>query len=98
MAMIDPSAPAQPADDAAGDTEICLKVAADGSMSVYTEKAGDESAADSAQPADSIGTALKMILQAYKGLSTDEGDQFQAGFGANGPTPGAAAPVAMRGE
>jgi hypothetical protein len=85
--MIPPADPetaadaAAPGEDQDGGTEIVLKVAEDGSLSVYQEVGEDESAEQSATPAANIGEALKEILRLYKGLSAGDGqDQLQAGF------------------
>jgi hypothetical protein len=84
------------ASDAQGAYEICIKVGADGSLSVGVEQEGQEAApgAEGAedddsgfQPAQSIKDALTMALEIYKsngGAPTNNADmasQFKAGFG-----------------
>lgn len=70
-------------------TELCIKVAADGTLSVYKESGEDEAAEQSAQPAADIGTALKMILDLYKGLAQPGAEQsFDDGFGGQQEMPG----------
>ena len=91
QAMMQPGAqPPAAEQDAAGTVEITLEVAPDGSLSV-SQSSGDEQA-EQKQPADDIGAALKMILEAYKRLGTSQaGDQMAAGFGsAAGGSPRAA--------
>lgn len=71
-------------------TELCIKIAEDGSLSVYKEVGEDDSGEQNAQPAADIGAALKMILDMYKGLSQSGGDQaFDDGFGSQQEQPGA---------
>jgi hypothetical protein len=67
--------------DAAGESEICIKVAADGSLSVYREGGQGES---QPQPVADIGQALKAALELYRSIARPEGDaqdQFALGFG-----------------
>lgn len=94
------SAPMQPQPGASGTepaaaTEICVAIAADGSMSVYTK--ADEGAAGQAQPAADIGEALKLVLARYKEMTqgNDEAAAFDSGFGKPGPKPSPKAPTAM---
>lgn len=64
--------------DDAGEAEICIKVAPDGTLSVYMEPGGPE------QPAADIGQALKLALEMYRGLDKADAsaqEQFSAGFG-----------------
>lgn len=71
---------AEPAETAG--TELCIKIAADGSMTVYKDT-GDGQGEQTAQPAPGIGEALKMVLALYKGLTAGQGaSQQQAGFDA----------------
>ena len=82
----DGSEPAE-ADD--GSTELCIKIAQDGSISVYKEVGEDETAEDSAEQVGDIGQALSWCLKQYKSLNGD-GDavgQLQAGFGGPQPKP-----------
>jgi hypothetical protein len=68
--------------DAAGETAICIKIAGDGSLSVYTEGGQGES---QPQPAADIGQALKVALELYRSVARPDGDaqgQFALGFGA----------------
>jgi len=69
-----------------GATEICLAVAPDGSLSVYTEQPGGTGGAQNAQPAADIGAALQLILNAYKQMSAgqDAQAQFDQGFSGQG--------------
>ena len=77
-----------PAADAGGGTEICLAIAPDGALSVYT-KGPDGAGAESAQPAADIGAALKMVLDLYKqnagaaGQQTEQ-QEFDQGFSGQG--------------
>lgn len=72
-----------PNSDAAGATELCIEVAADGSLSVYMETGGEEAEQESQrQAAADIGQALALVLKLYKGLDKQEAQsQFQSGFG-----------------
>lgn len=72
-----------------GGTELCIKIAQDGSISVYKEVGEDETAEDSAEQVGDIGQALSWCLKQYKSLNGD-GDavgQLQAGFGGPQPKP-----------
>ena len=64
--------PAQPGmmgeqEEAPGGTELCIAVAQDGSITYYTEKDGQPG---DPQPAQDIGAALKMALDAYRSLES----------------------------
>lgn len=91
MAMQPPAAPMDPsmdpgtdpsADGAGGDgsTEICIKVAADGSLSVYMEQGENEAGEDQSQPAADIGDALKQALDLYRQVAAKQGGDPQAQF------------------
>ena len=76
----------QPDNDPAGSVELCIQVAADGSLSVYKESSADGEEANTTesprQDAADIGQALKMVLDMYKQLSANgQQDQFDSGFG-----------------
>lgn len=89
MQPADPNA-AQDTDAPDTGTELCIKVASDGTLSVYKEVGEDEGGEQAAQPAADIGAALKMILDMYKGLSQPGADQaFDDGFGGKAEQPGA---------
>lgn len=78
----DPQDPqeAEEAEKTDGSTELCIKVAADGSLSVYMEQ-GDMPTGQPSPAAD-IADALKQIVALYRQTSTgDSQDQFNAGFG-----------------
>lgn len=65
-------------------TELCIKIGADGQISVYKEAGEDETAEQSAQPVSDIGQALAWCLKEYKAMATqgkDATSQLQAGFG-----------------
>ena len=86
--MDDMEAGAMPEAAATGGTELCIKVAADGTMTVYKET-GDGQGEQTAQPAADIGAALKMVLDMYKGMSQPGAEQaFDDGFGAQPEQPG----------
>ncbi len=66
----------------AGGIELCIKIAGDGSISVYKETGEDESAEQGAQQVGGIGEALQWALKEFKAMSQgDEQSQLQAGFG-----------------
>lgn len=93
MPPIDPAAmqpgatSAMPTPD--GGTEVCIKIASDGSLSVYAEGGENEGGEQSAQPADDVGAALKIALdlirkaQAAAGAGAPE-SQFESGFAGGG--------------
>lgn len=64
-----------------GEAEICIKVAPDGSLSVYMEGGPAES---QPQPVADIGQALKAALELYRGLDLPNGgdaqEQFRGGY------------------
>lgn len=73
--------PMQPEMEGEGGAEICIKVAADGSLSVYMEGGEGES---QPQPVADIGQALKAALELYRSMPQPGGgeqEQFAAGFG-----------------
>jgi hypothetical protein len=78
--------PMSPDTDAPGAVELCIEVAADGTMTVYKEVAGAQGGEmgeqeSQRQPASDIGQALKLVLALYKALPQNgEQDQFAAGF------------------
>ena len=82
--------------DAPGSTELCISVAADGSLSVYKESGGEESEQESQrQPAADIGQALALVLKLYKGLDQQAASsQFDAGFGSQPQAPAGGNPMA----
>jgi hypothetical protein len=70
-----------------GSTEVCIKIAADGSLSVYTETADtEETAEQGAQPAPDVRSALKiaagMIVQAQQAAGAASPQSQSAGFAA----------------
>jgi hypothetical protein len=71
-------------DDMAGTREICIEVAADGSLSVYTEGGSEESPK---QPAADIGEALQLALDAYKSMSESQPGEtaYKAAFSRDTP-------------
>lgn len=81
--------------DAPGSTELCISVAADGSLSVYKESGGEESEQESQrQPAADIGQALALVLKLYKGLDQQAASsQFDAGFGSQPEAPSGGNPM-----
>jgi hypothetical protein len=84
-----PPGAAEPAEQGdAGATELCIKVAPDGSLSFYVERDGQPA---EEQQAPDIGQALKMALDAYKQLQSggDNQQAFDAGFGAEPEEQGA---------
>lgn len=77
----------QPASSEGMMAELCIGVMQDGTLTVYKET-GDEGAETETprQPAASIGEALKMVLDLYKSMQPDSGDDaFQAGYSADEP-------------
>ena len=69
-------------------TELCIKIADDGQITVYKEMGENETAEQSAQPVSDIGQALAWCLKEYKALNTqgkDATSQLQAGFGGDQP-------------
>lgn len=100
-----PQPPAQPAMTGAPDleeteagTEICLAIAADGSLSVYMEKDGAE---QERQAVPDIGGGLRAILDLYKQAAAsqggDPGQEFDQGFAGNGGRKPAQPMTAMQG-
>ncbi len=85
MPMQDAETPAEaaaPGEEADTGVELCIKIADDGSISVYKETGEDETAEQSAQPVADIGQALAWCLREYKGLDRQGAEsQFDAGFG-----------------
>lgn len=80
--------------DASAGYEICIKVSADGSISVSQEPldmAQEQSEGpedEAAQQVGSIGEALKAALQIYQQSGAPTGqDQLQAGYDQSGPSP-----------
>jgi hypothetical protein len=79
----------EPQEAEAGEAgiEICLAVAADGSMSVYVERAGQE---EERQAVPDIGGALRTVLDLYKreaaNMGGDPGEQFDQGFAGKMPS------------
>lgn len=75
-----PDGMSRPDTDEPGSVELCITIAKDGSLSVYKEAEGQESAR---QPADDITQALKMVLMLYREASptADAEDQMRAGYG-----------------
>ena len=77
-----PMNPAEPQEltKAAGETELCIKIGANGDLSVY----GEGAAQMPEQPAADIGQALKLLLDAYRGMGSKDGQDgegaFDAGF------------------
>lgn len=73
-----------------GSTEVCIKIAPDGSLSVYAEGGENEAGEQSAQPAADVGAALKIALdlirkaQAAAGGGAAPEAQFEAGFAGGG--------------
>jgi len=77
----------QPASTEGQIAELCIGVMADGSLTVYKET-GEEGAESESprQSAASIGEALKMVLDLYKSMAPQGGDDaFQAGYTADEP-------------
>lgn len=72
-----------------GSTELCIKIAQDGTISVYKEVGEDESAEQTAEQVGDIGQALSWCLKQYKAMSGDSDamGQLQAGFGGPQPKP-----------
>ena len=88
--MADPEdqneAPEPGAEQDDGSTELCIKIAQDGTISVYKESGEDETAEQSAQQVSDIGQALAWALKEYKSMdSRGATSQFDAGFGAKPP-------------
>lgn len=50
-----------------GGVEFCIRLAADGALTYYTERDGQP---ESEQPANDIGQALKFVLEAYRSISS----------------------------
>lgn len=80
------------AEDAAeaGTTELCIRVAADGSLTVYQEAEGAAAGASQEYPAADIGEALQIVMQMHKGLQSkaQPGADFDAGFSGQMQRPG----------
>lgn len=77
----------QPATSDGMLAELCIGVMQDGSLTVYKET-GEEGAESESprQNAASIGEALKMVLDLYKSMAPQGGDDaFQAGYSADEP-------------
>ena len=74
-----------------GSTEVCIKIAPDGSLSVYAEGGENEGGEQTAQPAADVGAALKIALdlirkaQAAAGAGAAPDAQFEAGFAGGQP-------------
>lgn len=90
MMTQDPDAAAEGAEQmgAADEGEVkefVIRMAADGSLSVYQEVNEDESAEQNAQPVRDIGQACQEVLKWYqasssRGASETADQQFNAGF------------------
>lgn len=102
-----PQQPSQPAmtgapelEETEAGTEICLAIAADGSLSVYMEKDGAE---QERQAVPDIGGGLRAILDLYKQAeagrerNADGGQEFDQGFAGNGGRKPAQPMTAMQG-
>ena len=72
--------PADPMQETAGAVEICIKVAEDGSLSVYKESGEAEGAEAAATPAGDIGQALKIALDLYRELGASPTGGERGGF------------------
>lgn len=71
---------AEEAEKTDGSTDLCIRVAADGTLSVYMEQGGMP--AGEPAPAADIADALKQIVAMYRQTAaSDNQDQFNAGFG-----------------
>ena len=77
----------QPATSDGQIVELCIGVMADGSLTVYKETGEEAQEQESQrQQAASIGEALKMVLDLYKSMAPQGGDDaFQAGYSADEP-------------
>ena len=77
----------QPATSEGQLAELCIGVMADGSLTVYKETGPEAQEQESPrQPAATIGEALKMVLELYKSMAPQGGDDaFQAGYSADEP-------------
>lgn len=62
-----------------GSTELCIKVAPDGQISVYKEGGEAEGAEQAAQPVADIGQALAWCLKEFKAIDQTRGGE-QGGF------------------
>ena len=61
-----------------GAGELAIRIGSDGSLSVY----GEGTAQMDEQPAQDIGEALKMLLDAYRGMNqASDDEEFDVGFG-----------------
>ena len=81
-----PADAAAPGEEQDSGVELCIKVAGDGSISVYKETGEDEAAEQSAEQVSDIGQALAWALKQYKALdSQGSQSQFDAGFGPKQP-------------
>ena len=97
MPPMDPNAmqpgptPGAPEAEMDGSTEVCIKIAPDGSLSVYAEGGENEGGEQTAQPAADVGAALKIALdlirkaQAAAGAGAAPDAQFEAGFAGGQP-------------
>ena len=77
----------QPATSEGMMAELCIGVMQDGSLTVYKETGEEAQEQESPrQSAASIGEALKMVLDLYKSMAPQGGDDaFQAGYSADEP-------------
>jgi hypothetical protein len=77
----------QPATSEGMLAELCIGVMQDGSLTVYKETGPEAQEQESPrQPAATIGEALKMVLELYKSMAPQDGDDaFQAGYSADEP-------------
>ena len=77
----------QPATSEGQIAELCIGVMADGSLTVYKETGAEAQESESPrQQAATIGEALKMVLDLYKSMAPQGGDDaFQAGYSADEP-------------
>jgi hypothetical protein len=77
----------QPATSDGMMAELCIGVMQDGSLTVYKETGPEAQEQESPrQNAASIGEALKMVLDLYKSMAPQAGDDaFQAGYTADEP-------------
>ncbi len=77
----------QPATSDGMMAELCIGVMQDGSLTVYKETGPEAREQESPrQNAASIGEALKMVLDLYKSMAPQGGDDaFQAGYTADEP-------------
>ena len=78
-----------PDDNPEGSVELCIQIAADGSMSVYKETPGQDGAQAEGerQQVSDIGQALAAVLKLYKAMNqgNDAESQFRQGYSGDQP-------------